>query len=539
MIVLEKKHIVLGILFCLSVLTGFSQTYVIPDPNFKQCIINHDPNLLDVNGDLIIANAANVTGRFYCAGEQLRNVDGIQFFTSISELELRQNLLTDVSPIASLTQLAFLRMNDNELVSIPSLAAFSDLIVLDISNNALQRIPELPVNSNLIELNASENFITEYPDLSNQNKMEFFSISRNNDLKTTVSYANLTSIKSYSAYLCGLSSFPDVSMMTELTELNVGYNNLTTIPDLSANQKLVSLYANNNALTSFADLSSITTLDKVRLYNNFLSYEDFTKLLAIPNYSAIYKIINQYTFPNPLQENYTESDSVSFITGLAKNTPNVTYRWFYNNNLLWESDLDTLNLPFIEVENSGSYYFEISSSDFPDLTLQSHVSNIQVEQCVNEGGFRVNVTGANCKEAGSVEVVAENQPQKGITYLLESTTSGTVLYSENGKFNQLNMPEYILYAKADRCKKEIETIQLPIEECEEAYFTPNGDGMDDTFYFQQEGTAKIYNKWGQKIQELKIPQEWNGSISSGIIAPGYYTVEINNGEKVFHLSVVY
>ncbi len=537
---LTKKHIALSFLFWLVFSLAYGQTYVISDTNLKQCIITKDPALLNANGDLIIANAANATGEFYCAGDGVSNVDGLQFFTGITELNIGHNPLTDVSAISNLSQLVVLKLDNCELSSVPSLNDFSALEHLDLFNNNLILVPNLPENSRLTGLNVSQNFLTQYPDLSKQSLLEYINLSRNNGLKTIITYNNLTAVKEFSAYLCGLSDFPDVSMMTNLETLNIGYNNLTTIPDLSANQNLVTLYANNNSLVSFEDLSSINTLEKVRLYNNYLSYEDLEPLLNIPNYSDIYKYVPQYEFPNPLKSNYYEADSISFVTGIANTANNVTYSWYYQGSLLWESSLDTLNIPFAQPENSGAYYFIINSSDFPELTLNSSTTSFQVSPCINETGFTVNIEGATCTKAGSIYVKAENQPQKNLSYSLESTTSGKIFYSETGNFKNLNTPEYILYTEIGRCKKEIDIINLPIESCEEAYFTPNGDGEDDSYYFQQEGTATIYNKFGQKIQDLTIPLEWDGSVkNNGIIAPGYYTVDINNGEEVFHLSVVY
>ena len=220
----------------------------------------------------------------------------------------------------------------------------------------------------------------------------------------------------------------------------------------------------------------------------------------------------------------------------------VSYTWYVDGEVLNTSTNDTFSIDSIQLENSGLYNFVVTHPLFPDLTLFSDTQQVTVSSCLNPSGFQLDITGATCQRAGNLKIVATNQPQPNLTYKLQSNATDRVFYSSNGEFKNLSNPSYKLYALASpRCVKLIyDDVEVPIEKCKDAFLTPNNDGVDDNFYFDQVGEAKIYNKWGQLIQTLNIPSEWGGELSdSKKITPGYYTIKINDGEEIFHLSVVY
>ena len=55
-------------------------------------------------------------------------------------------------------------------------------------------------------------------------------------------------------------------------------------------------------------------------------------------------------------------------------------------------------------------------------------------------------------------------------------------------------------------------------------FSPNGDNINDNFYFESYGirdlNAIIYNRWGDKIYEILSPiDSWNGISLNGLEVP--------------------
>ena len=73
-------------------------------------------------------------------------------------------------------------------------------------------------------------------------------------------------------------------------------------------------------------------------------------------------------------------------------------------------------------------------------------------------------------------------------------------------------------------------------------FTPNNDGINDTFYIPgnclEIKNVSIYNRWGQKIYQSESGNYWNGRLNSGNLAPDgiyYYNFDLEsfeNGEYI-------
>jgi internalin A len=537
-----KKHIAYCLLILMVPLTGLAQTYYIKDDGFRQCLTDLQPTLVNIQKELDINAALNFTGDIICINYKMSNVDGIQYFTNTKRLSLTHNQLSSLEEISGLTKLEEITINENKITQLPDLSNFNNLKSIDASKNALSNAPNLPVTSSLMYLNLSQNNLSSFPDLGNQQNLTYLNLAGNINIKVIPKLPALLKLEEIHLYYCGLNEAPVISNLSNLKILNIGYNYLKTLPDFSANQQLKSIFANDNMLESFATMNSLSNLEKVGLHNNYLSYEDFTPLLYTPGFSTIFKIAPQKAFPNPLSSNYLEYDTIRLKSGIANQVAGVNYSWYYNNNHIWTGNADTLSFSNATISQCGAYYFTLTHPDFPDLTITSEVKNVTISECLIPSQIRKEVTGATCVKPGSIRVYPGLQPRNNLSYILESKSTKIQLSSADGNFSNLNNPEYRLYAKSGgQCIKLIDDkITLPIEACKEAFFSPNNDGISDTYYFTQQGKAKVFNKWGQVIQELSIPLEWDGRLKdNSIIQTGYYTIEINNGEEKFHLSVVY
>jgi hypothetical protein len=66
----------------------------------------------------------------------------------------------------------------------------------------------------------------------------------------------------------------------------------------------------------------------------------------------------------------------------------------------------------------------------------------------------------------------------------------------------------------------------------DAAFSPNGDGISDTYFLENAGKTVIYDKYGQTIKELKTPAYWDGSKLNGEVAnPGIYFIVCNETQQ--------
>lgn len=66
----------------------------------------------------------------------------------------------------------------------------------------------------------------------------------------------------------------------------------------------------------------------------------------------------------------------------------------------------------------------------------------------------------------------------------------------------------------------------------DAAFSPNGDGISDTYLVENGGKVVIYDKAGQLIRELRTPFYWDGTKANGeVVSPGLYFLVSNEASQ--------
>jgi len=171
----------------------------IPDPNFEQALIDLGYDTNGLNGN-ILQTEAEVIINLDVRNKDIANLQGIEGFINIEELNIRNNNIETID-ISSNTVLEIFVCDNNNLEA------------LDLSNNAA------------LEIFACSDNNLETLDLSNNLALTYIEAFNN----------NLTSI--------------DVSSNVALEVLSLYNNNLTSL-DLSNNSQLANVFCANNQLTS-------------------------------------------------------------------------------------------------------------------------------------------------------------------------------------------------------------------------------------------------------------------------------------------------
>ena len=73
--------------------------------------------------------------RLFCPNAKIKDLDGIEIFTSLKHLDLSGNYLLRVDKLIHLNSLSHLNLRDNRLKTIQSLNKLKNLKYLDISKN--------------------------------------------------------------------------------------------------------------------------------------------------------------------------------------------------------------------------------------------------------------------------------------------------------------------------------------------------------------------------------------------------------------------
>lgn len=276
------KHIELLLLIfvLLTYNLSLAQIVNIPDANFKNALLNHDP-IIDINNDgEIQVSEAEATLELNLNSKNISSLDGIAAFVNLTTLDCNLNNLTSLDLSSNIT-LTELHCSSNNLsnLSFSANAALSKLFCynnslsnLDISSNtnlyylwcSNNNLSNLDISTNtalthlfcygnnLTNLNLSNNILLEHLDFNN-NTISDIDISLNTEIENLSCSANyLTTI--------------DVSNATNLMYFSCFDNNLTSL-DLENNPNLIYLRCAANNLTEL-DISYNTHLTKLRCEDN-------------------------------------------------------------------------------------------------------------------------------------------------------------------------------------------------------------------------------------------------------------------------------
>jgi hypothetical protein len=204
----------------------------IPDTNFKSFLKTAVP-LAFTSDNKFISNHPSVVSynrRMSIINKKIASLSGIEYFTSLKELDCRDNKLTtlDISKNVTLTSLN---------------CGYNQLITIDISNNtSLTRLE--CYDNQLITLDVSKNTNLAWLNCE-KNQLIDLNLGKNNVLRRIHCIQNQLSAL-------------DVSKNKNLTILECYGNQLTRL-DVSKNKSLTGLYCYNNQL-SCLDVSKNTSL---------------------------------------------------------------------------------------------------------------------------------------------------------------------------------------------------------------------------------------------------------------------------------------
>ena len=402
----------------------------------------------------------------------ISNLQGIEFFTALEELDCSYNSLTslDVSQNAALTRLD---CSDNQLPSLDvshnteltSLnCGYNQLTSLDVSKNSV--LKELVCRNNqLTKLVASGCTALERLELNDNPQMTLdlsgctalTELDYDGQLLTSLNVSGCTSLTMLSCNNSQLKSL-DISNCTALTRLSCNDNQLASL-DISSCTALTMLSCNNNQLISL-DNSGCTTLTDLLCSNNQLTNLDLSgasslivlncsgnQLMCLDTsncpdlsfsthpdglgecpppivspqklaLSATSVGINKYIIPVPADFNLSKVSS--FKVNTVSVTPTLS-----NGNLQFSSSSVPTSVTY-EYDTSNrnarnmSVTVDITSiesgvvlnaTNFPDDTFRSYISGLTG---VAEGG---KLSEENLKSVTSIDVSGSSSANGGITNL--------------------------------------------------------------------------------------------------------------------------
>ncbi|HTF81864.1 MAG TPA: hypothetical protein VL947_09070, partial [Cytophagales bacterium] len=395
-----------------------------------------------------------------------------------------------------------LQVSHNLLQSLPAIGTLVRLNILDVSFNALTVLPSINTLSSLERLYASDNM---------------------------------------------LDTLPQMHLLTTLKRFDVSNNLLRTLPDLSKNPQLGELVADNNLLTVAPYLGSLSMLKKIQLQDNRLTFDDLAQYIGRAD-SAYLDYSPQKNTGTLRNVDVKPDEPITLVPSIGDTLKGIVYAWYRNGSLLAKSTSKLYTINATQPADSGKYHCKLTHPRFPTLTLvcdtlRLRVSNSEPETtCPKLKQAVVDITSPECTEVGTLRLSFAPGLLDSISLALYDSTQSLIPGVSKTFYDHIKQGEYHLLMRPTdpTCAFAFDQkIVVKARKCYEVVLTPNNDGKDDILYFNQKGTATIYDKNGKFIKTLQIPTEWDGSHSEGLLPQGYYYVKINDGRESFNLSIIY
>lgn len=528
------KYIASIYIFVLSAFAAMAQVPV-ADSAFKKCIADSIPSALDASQNLILTKAATIK-KLECPNYGITAIDELKYFTGLTELNITKNPIITLPDISALTGLTKLNIGETKLTTIPDLSPFSNLQYLSIHRLDLSKFPDLTNNINLIQLLVHTNKFDNIPALNLPN-LEYLGISLVG-ITTLPDLSNIPKLRKLECFRNKIKQLPDLSGMDSLKVLDASSNLIDKFPALPLGIQTV--YLDSNLISELPTLTSYQSLNKVRLYKNYLNFQDLLPLTAFLNYNSLFELSPQKIFKAGTNQTIVELEKFSMDSKIDSSTSGVSRKWFFNNNATGQT-ARIYSINKASLSDKGSYYCAVTHPSFPNLTLRTDAFNVDLLPCVNTSGVVYDITGSTCIKQGAVNISLTDQPGSNYKFDIEGLQTHTKFSSATGQFANLEDLEYKLTVSAQNgCSYTIpQTIEIPRENCKQLVLTPNGDGVDDNYFFSQTGSAKVVDKFGNTICQLTLPKLWDGYVNDHRVPAGYYLININSGEEVLKMSVIY
>ena len=280
----------------------------------------------------------------------------------MTELNLSEYGITDISSLGSLTNLTTLYLYYNEITDISSLGSLTNLTTLSLGYNQVTDISSLGSLTNLTTLHL---------------------INPITDISSLGSLTNLTTL----CLGCEITDFSSLGSLTNLTTLELWYNQLTDISFLGSLTNLTTLNLFNNEITDISFLGSLTNLTTLELRDNQITDISFLGSLTNLTTLGIYCGITDISFLGSLTNLTTLKLSENQITDISSlgSLTNLTTLDLSNNQITDISSLGSLtNLTTLDLgcgmtdrdSLTNLTTLEVSKNQITDISSLGSLTNL-------------------------------------------------------------------------------------------------------------------------------------------------------------------
>ena len=231
----------------------------------------------------------------------IQDLTGLEFATNLEDLDISDNEISDLSPIAGLTDLVLIAMSRNHDISdFSPLKNLKNLEWITFVETQVSDISVFRELTNLRYIHARNHNISDLSPLTNLTKLEYLNLSGGNisDLTPLTKLTNLTEL-----YLADekISDISPIAGLTGLLRLGLARNKISDISPLTRLTNLERLDLRRNKLISdISPLARLTNLKWLQLSEN--NIPDVSPLARLTNLKWLGIHDNKISDISPLNE---------------------------------------------------------------------------------------------------------------------------------------------------------------------------------------------------------------------------------------------
>ena len=209
----------------------------------------------------------------------LSKVEPLSTLEGIRILDLSDNSINSITPLANLATLDELYLGHNALTALPTFRGLRALRILDLSYNSLDYVGSLSACTTLERLNLEHNRLTSLSPIGSLTELVWFNGSSNQVLDVSA-LAACTKLEGFVMTDNKLTNIDFLSACGGIQEVVIDYNDVEAVPAFQPDCPLETFSAAHNFL---ADLSGLAGLPKLSYVNaDYNNIRDISVLKSCP-----------------------------------------------------------------------------------------------------------------------------------------------------------------------------------------------------------------------------------------------------------------
>ena len=243
--------------------------------------------------DLAVIAALPNLKRLTLSGCSLSTISGLEKAQGLEYIDLSNNTIRNLEPLAHLIKLKEINLNHNALTGLSVLSSLTELEKLDVSYNALTSIAPIATCTKLSWLNADHNDLSGLGAVGNLSALQYLSVNHNDISDIALLKDNTGLIELYVAN----NQIEDITALSTLVKLEIfdfSSNKATAIPSWPEGSMLRTIYGSHNEVTSLDNLQNLLNLTHI--------YMDYNKIKSVSALENCYNLVMVNVYGNEIKE---------------------------------------------------------------------------------------------------------------------------------------------------------------------------------------------------------------------------------------------